>query len=204
MMENKSDLLLLQSFKLCAMMQNKNKRHDDKEIFMKTAKKVWNIFSTICVSVVVLMAVLFVGVRLFGLTPYCVLSGSMEPQYPVGSLIYVKNAEPSDIKVGDAITFVLNENSVVATHQVYAIDWENEFFYTQGIANVDSEGNIEPDANPVYFGNLIGVPVFTVPALGYIAHYVTTAPGVYIFIGLIILLLLSLFMKNPFKRHAAL
>lgn len=168
---------------------------------VKTARRIWNIFSTVLIAVLVCMAVLFAGVRLFGLTPYCVLSGSMEPQYHVGSVIYVKNAEPSDIKVGDAITFVLNENLVVATHQVYAIDWENELFYTQGIANVDAEGNVVPDANPVYFGNLIGVPVFTIPLLGYVSHFATTAPGVYILIGLIVSLILSLFITKPLHQR---
>ena len=52
-------------------------------------KKIWNVVSTVLVAAVVLLAVLLVGVRLFGLQVYTVLSGSMEPAYPVGSLIYV-------------------------------------------------------------------------------------------------------------------
>ncbi len=40
----------------------------------------------------------------------------MEPVYPVGSIIYVKRADPQDIQVGEAITFYLNR-STVATHQ---------------------------------------------------------------------------------------
>ena len=53
-------------------------------------KKVWNVVSSILVSLAVLLAVLLVGVRLVGLRPYTVLSGSMEPTYHTGSLIYVK------------------------------------------------------------------------------------------------------------------
>ena len=59
------------------------------------AKKVWNIFTTVIVVLVVIFAVLLIGVRLFGVQVYSVISGSMEPEYPVGSLIYVKDINPS-------------------------------------------------------------------------------------------------------------
>ena len=53
-------------------------------------KKVWNLITSILVALVVLLAIALVGVRLIGLRTYVVLSGSMEPAYPTGSLIYVK------------------------------------------------------------------------------------------------------------------
>ena len=70
-------------------------------------KKVWNIFTTVIVVLVVIFAVLLVGVRLFGVQVYSVISGSMEPEYPVGSLIYVKDVDPTEIEVNDVITYVL-------------------------------------------------------------------------------------------------
>lgn len=59
-----------------------------------TAKKLLQIISTILVALVVLLAVALVGVRLAGIRTFTVLSGSMEPTYHVGSLIYVKKVEP--------------------------------------------------------------------------------------------------------------
>ena len=56
------------------------------------------------------------------------------------------------MQVGDAITFVLNEDLDVVTHRVISIDAENEHFYTQG------DANDAPDGAPVYFKNLIGPP----------------------------------------------
>ena len=53
-------------------------------------KKLWNMITTVLVALVVILAILLVGVRVIGLTPYVVLSGSMEPTYHTGSLIYVK------------------------------------------------------------------------------------------------------------------
>ena len=112
---------------------------------MAVFKKIWNVLSVILVALVVILAVLLVGVRLVGLQPYTVLSGSMEPTYPVGSLIYVKATDPQDVEVGQPITFVLNEDLVVATHRVIEIDEENQHFYTKGDANEAADGQ------PVHF-----------------------------------------------------
>ena len=54
------------------------------------AKRVWNIVSGVLIAIMVVLVVMLVGVRLIGYQPYCVLSGSMEPTYHTGSLIYVK------------------------------------------------------------------------------------------------------------------
>lgn len=154
----------------------------------KTLKILYNLFTTLFVIAAVGLAVLLVGVRLFGLTPYSVLSGSMEPTYHVGSLIYVEKVEPSEIQVGDPITFVLNEDLVVATHRVVEIDPDGEHFYTKGDANEN------PDAAPVYFKNLLGRPVFTIPYLGYVADYLSSRQGMIVGIcGFIILVLLMFF-----------
>ena len=88
------------------------------------AKKIWNIVSTVLVVIVVLFAILLVGVRLFGIQVYSVISGSMEPEYPVGSLIYVKDVDPSQIQVNDVITYVL-PNDMPSTHRVIGIDKQN-------------------------------------------------------------------------------
>ena len=149
---------------------------------------------SVIVAVVVLLAVAFVGVRVVGLQPFTVLSGSMEPTYHTGSLIYVKSVEPQDVHVGDPITFVLNEDLVVATHRVIEIDAENERFYTKGDANESADGS------PVHFNNLIGVPVFTIPLLGYVANFVTNPPGMYIALAGVAVLLLLTFVPDLIKK----
>ena len=140
-------------------------------------KKVWNVATTVIVVLVILMAILLVGLRLVGLQTYTVLSGSMEPTYPVGALLYVREVEPEEVEVGQPITFVLNEALVVATHRVVEIDAENQHFFTKG------DANDAPDASPVHFNNLIGVPVFSIPYLGYIANFIQKPPGLYITIA---------------------
>ena len=85
-----------------------------------TVKKLLQLLSTILVALVVLLAVALVGVRLAGIRTFTVLSGSMEPTYHVGSLIYVKKVDPTTIRPGQVITFMLDENTV-ATHRVVEV-----------------------------------------------------------------------------------
>ena len=99
------------------------------------AKKILNNISTVLVVLVVILAVFLMGSRLVGLQVYHVISPSMEPTYSTGDLLYVKTVDPDSIKVGDPITFVLNEELVVATHRVVDIDTENRHFTTKGDAN---------------------------------------------------------------------
>ncbi|MBO7252632.1 MAG: signal peptidase I [Oscillospiraceae bacterium] len=153
-------------------------------------KKLWDLVSTVLVVLVVALAVLLVGFRLLGYQVYNVVSGSMEPAYSVGDLLYVKPVDPYTVQVGDPITFVLNENLVVATHRVVAIDPENQLFQTKGDANEHA------DAAPVHFNNLIGIPKFHIPKLGYISDYVQNPPGTYIAIAFCAVLLAAVFLPD--------
>ncbi len=156
-------------------------------------KKVWNVITTIVVVLVVIFAVLLIGVRLFGVQVYSVISGSMEPEYPVGSLIYVKEVDPSEIEVDDVITYVL-PSETPSTHRVVRIDEENQLFYTKGDANETEDGA------PVHFKNLIGTPVFKIPYLGYVAYYIQHPPGMYIAIAAGAVLLILVFLPDLFKK----
>ncbi len=138
---------------------------------------------------IVAFAALLVGGKLFGINAYTVISGSMEPTYPVGCLIYVADAEPSEVKVNDVITYVLPSNTP-CTHRVIGIDEENQKFYTKGDNN-----NIE-DGEPVHFKNLIGKPIFHIPYLGYAANYIQNPPGRYVVFAGGCLLVLFAFLPD--------
>ena len=155
-----------------------------------TLKKIWNIVSTALVVLMVLCAVFLMGSRVMGYQCFTVISGSMEPKYSVGDLIYVKKVDANTIQVGDDITFILNEDLVVATHRVVRIDAENQRLYTKGLAN-----EIE-DSDPVHFNNVIGVPQFSIPKLGYVSDFVQNPPGMYITIGVGIILILAVFLPD--------
>ena len=162
-----------------------------------TLKKIWNVFTTVLVALVVLCAVFLMGSRLLGFQVFTVISGSMEPAYGVGDLLYVKKVDVNSIKVGDPITFILNEDLVVATHRVVRIDAENSRFYTKGDAN-----EIE-DSEPVHFKNVIGVPRFSIPKLGYVSDFIQNPPGTYIAIALGAILIILVFLPDllPKKKE---
>ncbi|MBO5231151.1 MAG: signal peptidase I [Clostridia bacterium] len=155
-----------------------------------TLKKVWNIVSTILVIVIVFCAVFLMGSRLIGYQCYTVISPSMEPNYSVGDLIYVKQVDPATIKAGDVITFIINEDLAIGTHRVVRVDAENQRFYTKGDAN-----QVEDQA-PVHYNNVIGVPKFSIPKLGYVSDFVQHPPGMYITIAIGVILIIAVFLPD--------
>ncbi len=121
------------------------------------------------------LALLMTGARLAGLRPYVVLSGSMEPVYPVGALIYVGKVEAHAIRPGMAITYQLNEHTVV-THRVTRVEKDPNnpsllYFATRGDANEAEDGTM------IRSDQVIGVPVFRLPLMGYPARFLSTRKG---------------------------
>ena len=164
---------------------------------MKMAKKIWGITSTVLVTLVVLAAIFLMGSRVVGYRVFNIVSGSMEPEYSVGDLIYVKEVDPETVKPGDVITFVLNEDLVVATHRVVRVDAEKQRFYTKGDAN-ETE-----DSAPVHFNNLVGIPQFAIPGLGYVSDFIQHPPGMYITIAAVAILVILAFTPDIAKKRAA-
>lgn len=165
----------------------------------KTIKRVWNIISTVLVAVVVALAIALVGVRLVGLQVFAVLSGSMEPVYHVGSLIYVKEVDYRELEAGDVITYLLSEDTV-ATHRIVGVVPDEEDptvlrYRTKGDANEAEDGSL------VHYKNIIGTPVFTIPKLGYVASYISSPPGMYIAIGGCAALILLVFLPDLFLKE---
>ena len=148
----------------------------------------------------IILIILFLGPNLFGLKTFVVTSGSMEPLYPVGSLIYVKKVNPEEIKVNDAITFYMPDGNIIATHQVYDIDEDKQEFRTQGINNKDDNGNIIHDGEPVKFSSVIGKPILCIKYLGYINRLITSRPIIYfIFLVTIIIILINYILEKKME-----
>lgn len=141
-------------------------------------KSVLRLISWLLVVAVVLLTVLLAGVQLLGLQVYTVLSSSMEPQYPAGSLIYVKPVNPDDLQVQDVITFTLPGNGGVATHRIVEILPDEDHpgmrrFRTQG------DNNHHPDGGAVPEDRVVGTPIMMIPCLGYLATFIRHPPGLY-------------------------
>ena len=162
-------------------------------------KKIINIISTVGVALVVLCAILLVGVRIVGFQPFAVLSGSMEPAYHVGDLIYVKSVDYRELAQGDVITFLLSEDTV-ATHRIVEVVPDEEDasvlrYRTKGDANDTEDGSL------VHYKNVIGTPKFSLPYLGYVASYISSPPGMYVAIGACAMLILLVFLPDLFGKE---
>ena len=87
--------------------------------------------------------------RLAGATPYTVLTGSMRPDLPPGTLVVVRSAPAESIHVGDVITYQLESGKpTVVTHRVIAVGATvtgEPVFTTRGDANdVADEAPVRP------------------------------------------------------------
>ena len=148
------------------------------------------------VAVVVILALLLAGPRVIGMQVFTVLSGSMEPTYHTGSLIYVKDVDPFKLEAGDVITFMLDEDTV-ATHRIVEVVPDEEDsstirFRTKGDANNAEDGSL------VHYKNVVGTPVFTIPQMGYFANFIQNPPGMYLAVSAGAVLLMMVFLPDLF------
>ncbi len=141
----------------------------------------------------VLLAIALAGMRAVGLTPYAILSGSMEPAYSAGDLAYVAKAAPENIQVGDIIAYTSDSALQTVTHRVVEVRPDGSFT-TKGDANES------PDAAPVPPENVLGTVSFALPKLGYASVYFATDSGRLVGIACALALVLVLFVVPALVR----
>ena len=123
---------------------------------------------------VIALLVPLTGAKLMGYNVYNVISGSMEPTMPVGSIVYVESVAGSAIKEGDIIAF--ESDGTVITHRVVSNKVVEGEFITKGDANE------EPDMQPIPYSDVIGRVKRHIPKLGELLNILTTTVGkVYLF-----------------------
>ena len=135
--------------------------------------------------------------RLTGGAALNVLSGSMTPTFPVGSLLFVRPVTPEEVEVGDVITFQNGpDDPRFTTHRVVGIthDEGNATFTTKGDANKGA------DKDPVVAGALRGRAWFHVPFYGTLRDAVSSPGGIGILALLALIVGLSDRIKARFSR----
>ena len=113
---------------------------------------------TLMLTAVILSALPLALPRLLGYNAYSVVSGSMGPALPVGSVVYVESAGVSQIRAGDIIAF--DDEGTVVTHRVIESRPQEGAFITKGDANPSL------DIKPTPYWKLIGRVKLCVPLLG--------------------------------------
>lgn len=159
-------------------------------MFYKVFSKVCGILSTIILLVLLALAVALVGPVLMGCTELAVLTGSMQPALPVGSLVYIKEADPAQLQPGDVVTYRL-EGDTMVTHRVVENLPEEGCLVTQGDANQQPDGQIAYD-------RVVGKMVFHLPWLGYISLNIRTKTGIFAVCGTLVVIILLTFLPEIF------
>lgn len=117
-----------------------------------------------------------------------VLSGSMEPAIPVGSVIVIKPAE--SYVVGDIVTYGKDTKiDIPTTHRIVDVRIEGgeTFFKTQGDANDD------PDMSELKESAIAGKMLVVIPFLGYLIDFAKQPIG---FILLVIIPAMCIMMDE--------
>lgn len=174
----------------------------------------------VCITIVSFAYKLPILNRL-GLTFYTVVSGSMEPTIPIGSLIYSGKYNLDDLKKGDIITFTRSDKdgkSSIVTHRIEDVKKADVILFTpdkkeQKITKISfvtkGDANGSSDQEEVLPNQILGKYNWGVPKLGYVAIFAQTQTG---FILLVVLpavvliiweiLSVILHFKGKYKRKS--
>ncbi len=130
--------------------------------------------------ILVLVCIPLTVPRFFGVRIYSVISGSMEPAIPTGSLLYITEAQPEEIKEEEVIAFYgVKDSASIITHRVVENRVVMGEFITKGDANQTQ------DMNPVPYDNFIGKVAYTIPKAGKAAELFTSMEGKILAAGVI-------------------
>lgn len=131
--------------------------------------------STLGTALLILLILVCLPLTLPGILnyqPYAVVSGSMEPEIPVGSLVYIKTMEPQDVQDDDIIAFYGGRDAnVMVTHRVVENRVVMGEFITKGDANQTE------DMNPVDYDDFVGRVELIIPKMGMTAQLLTSTSG---------------------------
>ncbi len=155
---------------------------------------VLNFFFYFFLTIFVIISVALVLLNFFGFILLNVETGSMQPELPVNSLVFVQKIEPEKIEQGDIITFVMNKDGVLATHRVKEINKSSRTFTTKGDAN-------NTDDPPVLWDNVVGVVRFKIPGIGAVFGAVTSAGNRPFVIAVIACLVAGMFARDFVKKY---
>lgn len=154
-----------------------NQQKEDIDLSRKRHKKspvaaICGALGTALLIALVLFCIPLTVPRIFGYHIYSVVSGSMEPAIPVGSLVYIQEGAPEDMQEDDVIAFYgARDSNAIITHRVVENRVVMGEFITKGDANQTE------DMNPVPYSNFIGKVVLSIPVMGGLAQMLTSMTG---------------------------
>lgn len=155
--------------------------------------KVANVFFTIYRGVLYTAIILYLLVAIapivFGIQPFMVVSGSMEPTIHTGALVYV-NTKDTDVDTGDIIAFTEgNDNEMTVIHRVVADN-------NDGTLTTKGDANENEDFAPIKAEQVVGTVVFNIPKLGYVTNFLQSIKGIIVAVVLVGIAIVSSFITD--------
>ena len=130
---------------------------------MKILNYLFKGLSWIVIAVIV-MYMAIAAPLIMGVRPVVVLTGSMQPTFPVGSIVYYHKCAFEDLQEGDPITFKAED--ALVTHRITTVNGISRTVVTKG------DNNPTEDPAPVEENQIVGKTTkFAIPFAGYFVTY---------------------------------
>ena len=152
---------------------------------LKAIKTIWAILRTILIVVLIVVLAIVVTQRvsnnkmsIAGFRIFTVITESMIPEYAVGDAIFTQTIDPSEIKVGDDITYFGMAESFkdkIVTHRVIDIEKGEDglyIFQTKGIANPEPDPKINET-------QVFGKVIYKIKSISYVNSIIGNLYGMY-------------------------
>lgn len=152
--------------------------------------KVFRIIYNFFAIVIVLFFLFTSVVAVSGAKVYSVATGSMEPEIPNGSVVFIRPR--AEYQVGDVITAFL-EGEQTYTHRIVRIDGEQIF--TKG------DANISVDPTPTRQSRIVGKVVFHLPLLGFLSQKISVPALIIAFAVVLVVLIAVRFIVAQKQKH---
>ena len=166
---------------------------------LKEIKALWVVIRTI-LTIILIALLAIVGVQrisnnkmaVAGFRIFTVITESMTPKYKVGDAIFTKTINPSEIKVGDDITYLGTAESFkdkIVTHRVISIEKGEDglyIFQTKGIVNDEPDPKINET-------QIYGKVIYKIKTISYLNSVIGNLYGMYfaIFIPFVIIIFIE-------------
>ncbi len=163
----------------------------------RTLERIAEAVTAVAAVLAALVALALLLTLLCGGQIVTVLSGSMEPTYPAGALLFTRGVDTATLQTGDVIAYMVADR-VMVTHRIVEVLTDEDgarSFRTKGDANRAA------DELPVRSENVVGKAVFAVPYAGYVVNYVQQPPGLYVGAAVVLPVLLAAFLPPLLKRE---
>lgn len=148
-------------------------------------KSIWSLFRTIVTIILIVLIAVIVTQRvsnnqkaIAGFRVFNVITESMVPEYKVGDTILTKTVNPSELKIGDDITYMGKKDpfkGMIITHRIVKIEKPEDGKYliqTKGLAN-DIE---DPEINE---SQLYGKVIYKIKTISFLNGIIGNLFGMY-------------------------